>query len=164
MTSASKPSIEQQVNPSNLRHSYRRGPGGSTEYYCQCGARENYTSWDTLCGVAIEAAVRSCLTAFSFEFKEDVQNCKGGRAVRFLVPQPARFGPGEEAFLPLEKADHSIQLWEHLPEAAKHFIRWRMAEFSGSSDLRHREELRLTLSQAAYEAVRRQKDGVEGVA
>lgn len=71
---------------------------------------------------------------------------------------------GEEAFLPLEKADHSIQLWEHLPEAAKHFIRWRMAEFSGSSDLRHREELRLTLSQAAYEAVRRQKDGVEGVA
>lgn len=147
-----KPSTEAMVRMDNLRHFFQRGPGGSTVYACRCGAQEKYTSADTICGRARDRAVRFCLVAFDIPFDEDMVACKGGKVVRFLIEQPARFGPGKEAFAPMEEPAHSLRLWDFLSEASKHFIRWRMAEHSGTTEDRLRENLRLVLSQAAYEA------------
>lgn len=142
------PNITAFVNKHNLMHHFRRGPGGSTVYACLCGAQEKYTSADSVCPTALEAVTRSALVWLGLPFTEDVQGCKGGRVVRFLVTIDGK----EECFLPLQLESHSLLLWDMLPQEAKDFIRGQLAVWSGPPVTRHFEARRLVLSQAGYAA------------
>lgn len=145
------PDIQAFVNKHNLMHHFRRGPGGSTVYACLCGAQERYTSADSVCPVAQEAATRSVLIWLGLPFIEDVQGCKGGRVARFLVNLDGK----EDCFLPLQREDHSLLIWGRLSSEAKDSIRGQLAVWSGPPVTRDFEARRLVLSRAGYEAAAR---------
>lgn len=141
------PSSPERSTP-NLAHSFLRGPGGSTSYVCRCGAQEKYTSADTVCPLAQEAVTRSVLNWLGLPFTEDVQNCKGGRVVRFLVD----LGKGEECFLPLQSEEHSLMLWVKLPQGCKNTIADWLTHWSGPVTVKGYVARKWVLSQAGYEA------------